>query len=74
LTKEESVDDDTKAPIWIVEIWAAKSRWIRAADFRRPCDLEKAIRIAKKRQEMRQDYTYRIRNLQNGAVLMAAVL
>jgi hypothetical protein len=79
-------EDDTKAPIWIVEIWELlnskgkeSGRWIAAADFKKrgvivPVPLAKAVAIAKQRQMMRSDFVYRVRNLQTDASIMAAVL
>lgn len=76
-------EDDTKAPIWIVEIWerskSDKERWVAAADFKKrgvivPVPLAKAVAVAKQRQMMRSDFVYRVRNLQTDASIMAAVL
>jgi hypothetical protein len=85
LTEEEAADD-TIAPVWVVEIWQVVQqrgqdvgKWIVAADFKKhgvtlPVNLEKTIAIARRRQAMRADYTYRVRNIQTGAVILAAVL
>jgi hypothetical protein len=77
--------DDAQAPIWIVEIWEVRDRtgdtgrWKTAQDFRKhgvtvPVLLEKAISIARTRQQMRADFVYRVRNIQSNASIMAAVL
>lgn len=85
LTEEEAADD-TIAPVWVVEIWQViqqrgqdVGKWIIAADFKKhgmtmPVNLEKAISTARKRQAMRADYTYRVRNIQTGAAILAVVL
>lgn len=56
-----------------------KRKWTPAADFKKngitlPVDINRAIEIAKKRQSMRTDFTYRVRNIRTGAIIMAAVL
>jgi hypothetical protein len=83
---EAEVEDDTKAPIWIVEVWKkdnAREKYAVAADFKKhgvivPVGLEKAMEIARHRQNdfpgREGEYVYRIRNIHTNAVLMAAVL